>query len=52
VKSLEDLVRQLEGQLPISKLDLLKREMQEAISREDYEKAATIRDEMKKMGKS
>ncbi len=49
IKSLEDLIRQLKSQLPVSKRDVLKRQMEEAISREDYEKAATIRDQLKKM---
>lgn len=49
VKSLRDLLRQLEAQLPVSKKDVLKKQMQEAISREDYEKAANLRDQLKKM---
>jgi hypothetical protein len=49
IKSLEDLITQLKEQLPISKRDLLKRQMEEAISREDYEKAASIRDKLKRL---
>jgi len=49
IKSLEDLSRQLERQLPVSRFDVLKKEMEEAISREDYEKAATIRDQIRKI---
>ena len=51
VKSLEDLIRQLKSQLPVSKRDLLQRQMEEAISKEDYEKAANIRDQLKKLTK-
>jgi hypothetical protein len=49
MKSLEDLIEQLRSQLPTSKRESLEKEMQEAISREDYEKAATIRDQLKQM---
>ena len=48
-KSLEDLIQQLKNQLPVSKQDRLRRQMEEAISREDYEKAASIQDQLKKL---
>jgi hypothetical protein len=51
VKSLEDLIRQLESQLPVSKRDALQKKMAEAISREDYETAASIRDQIRKLTK-
>jgi hypothetical protein len=49
VKSIEDLIRQLRSQLPLSRRDRLKQQMEEAISREDYEKAASLRDQLKKL---
>ncbi len=49
IKSLEDLIRQFRSQIPSSKRDLLKQKMDEAIRREDYEKAALFRDQLKKM---
>jgi hypothetical protein len=51
IKSIQDLIRQFRKQLPVSKKDLIKQEMQEAISREDYEKAATLRDQLKKLAR-
>jgi len=51
IKSLKDLIHQLQEQLPVSKKDLLKRAMEEAISREDYEKAASIRDQIRRLSR-
>ncbi len=49
IKSLEDLIRQFRSQIPSSKRDLLKQKMDEAVRREDYEKAALFRDQLKRM---
>jgi len=49
IKSIQDLIRQFRTQLPTSRRDLLKKQMEEAISREDYEKAATLRDQLRKL---
>ena len=49
IKSIEDLIRQFRSQLPVTKRDLLTKQMEEAISREDYETAATLRDKLKKI---
>src|SRR5258705_442223 len=49
IKSIQDLIRQFRNQLPVSKRDLLKKEMDEAIKREDYERAATLRDQLRRL---
>jgi hypothetical protein len=49
IKSIQELIGQFQKQIPVSKRDVLKREMQEAISREDYEKAATLRDQLRRI---
>ena len=49
IKSIQDLIRQFRSQLPVSKRDLLKKEMDEAIKREDYERAATLRDQLRRL---
>ncbi|MBI4584858.1 MAG: UvrB/UvrC motif-containing protein [Planctomycetes bacterium] len=51
VKSIKDLLSQLEKQVPPSKMERLHRQMQDAIAQEDYEKAATLRDQIRRMGR-
>ncbi|TXT28535.1 MAG: hypothetical protein FD138_2566 [Planctomycetota bacterium] len=51
VRSIEELVRQFREQIPLSRRDRLRQQMEEAISREDYEKAATLRDQLRKISK-
>jgi protein-arginine kinase activator protein McsA len=50
VKSIKDLLGQLEKQVPPSKMEKLNRQMQDAIAKEDYEKAATLRDQIRQLG--
>ncbi len=49
LRSLQELIDQLEDQLPVSQEDELKKELDQAIQSEDYEKAAEIRDQLQKL---
>jgi hypothetical protein len=49
--SLDDLVSQLEAQLPLSREEKLRKQMAEAVEVEDYEKAASLRDELARLRK-
>jgi hypothetical protein len=46
LKSLEDLLGQLESQVPPSRRAILERRLQMAVREEDYERAARLRDEI------
>lgn len=50
VELLSDLLRQVMKQKPKTKADRLQEQLNTAISREDYEKAAVLRDQMRKLG--
>ncbi len=47
IQSLEGFARELNSQRPLSKKEKLEHELQEAIRREDYERAAELRDRIK-----
>lgn len=46
LRSLQELISQLEEQVPVTEEDELKEELDRAIEREDYERAARIRDQL------
>ncbi len=50
VELLSDLLRQVMKQKPKTKADRLQEQLDLAIAKEDYEKAAVLRDQMKKLG--
>jgi hypothetical protein len=45
-KTLDDLISQMEAQLPVPKVTLLERQMERAVREENYEQAATLRDQI------
>jgi hypothetical protein len=45
-KTLEDLISQMEAQLPVPKVTLLERQMERAVREENYEQAALLRDQI------
>jgi hypothetical protein len=47
--SLDDLISQIESQIPLPRRERLRRELEEAIREEDYEKAASLRDELARL---
>jgi excinuclease UvrABC helicase subunit UvrB len=49
--SLDDLISQLESQVPVTKKDQLRRQLEAAIQEENYERAAVIRDEIARLGR-
>jgi hypothetical protein len=51
VRSLEDLIGQLESHVPPSRRVLLERQLRSAIEEENYEKAASLRDQIASMEK-
>lgn len=49
--SLDDLISQLEIQIPLPKKEHLRRQLEAAIHEENYERAAAIRDEIARLGR-
>ncbi|MBI5388342.1 MAG: UvrB/UvrC motif-containing protein [Verrucomicrobia bacterium] len=48
--SLEDWLQEVQERRPLSKRERLERQLQLALEKEDYEKAADVRDKLKKLG--
>jgi hypothetical protein len=48
-KALDELAEELRSRKPPSRKEILERRLQEAIEREEFEKAAVLRDELKKL---
>lgn len=48
-QALDELAEELRGKKPLSRREILERRLQEAIEREEFERAAVIRDELKKL---
>lgn len=48
-EALDELAKQLRGQKPLSRREILEQRLQEAIEHDAFERAATIRDELKKL---
>lgn len=49
-QALDELAEELRGRRPLSRREILEQRLQEAIEREEFERAAVIRDELKKLG--
>jgi hypothetical protein len=49
LKSLDDLYAQLEQHLPVPRVVTLERQMERAVQKEDYERAAVLRDEIRRL---
>ena len=47
----QDLVRQLQDQVPLSPTEKLEKALKKAITEEDYERAAKIRDRLRHLGR-
>ncbi|MGB1717825.1 MAG: UvrB/UvrC motif-containing protein, partial [Candidatus Latescibacterota bacterium] len=48
-EALSELQREVEGLRPLSRLEQLQRLLEEAVEREDFERAALLRDELSKL---
>jgi protein-arginine kinase activator protein McsA len=52
IQSLENWLDELRSKRPVSQRERLERALQEAVQREDYERAARVRDALKKLAPS
>ena len=51
-KALEELIQELERKRPLTEAEKLKKELLEAIEKEEFEKAAQLRDRLEEMGET